>query len=179
VGNVGLDPDAIAANIDAARARKAKALVDYEAASAELAWWLKGAELVGLTATPVSNEPSAADVEELFPPAEFFERTRTVPTLRQAIMSFFREHPAANVRISNIAEVLLARGWLSPLSANKRITDLTSVMCSDEQLVRVSRGVYHLHPKYALSFEQNPPTDYRRAAEMGMPVPLNPPEAEQ
>ncbi len=171
-----LDPDLIVANIEAARERKAQALTDYETASAELAWWLQGAELAGVAVVREDDEPASAKVEELFPPAAAFEGEKGAqPTLRQAIVAHFREHPTIAFPVGDLAVALLLRGWLAEEGAQKRVSDMASLMASDEQLQRVERGVYRLHPRLAVAFERRPVTDYRRAAEMGLPVPQSMP----
>jgi hypothetical protein len=104
----------IAANIESARARKSKALADYEAASAELAWWLKGAELVGLAVPPEDDDdPEPDNVEELFPPGDYFDQSDVQPTLRQAVIAFLREQSGLAFPVQNIASALVMRGWLS------------------------------------------------------------------
>jgi hypothetical protein len=170
-----LDPNVIVANIEAARERKAKALADYEAASAELAWWLQGAELAGLAVAREDDEPTAANVEELFPPAVHFEQTGTQPTLRQAIVAHLREHPTIAFSVGDLAMALMLRHWVAEDGAQKRVSDMASLMHGDEQLQRVDRGVYRLHPRLAVAFEGRPVTDYRRAAQMGFPVPESAP----
>jgi hypothetical protein len=167
----GLDPAMIAANIESARARKKKALTDYEAASAELAWWMKGAELAGLAAAPEDDEPEPKNVEEMFPPGAYFDQSEAQPSLRQAVVAFLREHPGLAFPVSDIAAALVLRGWLNEEGSQKRVSDIASLMHGDEQLHRVDRGVYRLHPRLAVAFERQPVTDYRQAAAMGMPVP--------
>ncbi len=167
----GLDPRLIADKIAEARDRKAHALMEYEAAAAELEWWLKGAELAGVAVTREDDEPTFTEIEELFPDASYFEQTGTTPTLRQAIMAYLREHPATELGVAGLAQALVQRGWVSEQAAHKRVSDLAGLMHSQDQLQRVGRGVYRLHPRFAVAFERQPKTDYRRAAELGMPVP--------
>lgn len=168
----GLDPDLIRLNVDAARQRKENALADYEAASAELAWWLQGAELAGVTVVRDDGEPDAANIEELFPPAALFDTGGAEPTLRQAIVAHLREHPMIPFPIASIAHALVLRGWMPDRAdTQKRVSDMASLMAGEDQLQRIERGVYRLHPRLTVAFEQRPVTDYSRAAEMGMPVP--------
>jgi hypothetical protein len=167
----GLDPDLIVVNIDAARERKARALAEYEAATAELSWWLRGADLAGVVVVHDDHEPDSDNVEGVFPSADHFEQSGAQPTLRQAIMAHLRRNPIMTFSVSGLAEALVLRGWLPESGAQKRVSDMVSLMAGDEQLKRVERGVYRLHPRFAVAFEQRPLTDYRRAAEMGLPVP--------
>jgi hypothetical protein len=171
MSNSSLDPQLIADKIAEARDRKAHALIEYEAAAAELEWWLKGAELAGVAVSREEDEPTSAEVEELFPDATHFEQTGTKPTLRQAIMAHLREHPATELSVAELAQALVRRGWVPKQGAHKRVSDLAGLMHSQDQLQRVGRGVYRLNPRFAVAFERQPKTDYRRAAELGMPVP--------
>jgi hypothetical protein len=148
----GLDPDLITANIAAARARKTKAVEEYEAASAELAWWLEGAKLAGVSVRPDDDQNNVPD--DLFPPARYFEESGERPTLRQAIMAHLGETPTSAVSITELAQALIERGWLAELEAQKRVSDLAGVMHGDEQLQRTDRGVYRLHPRFALAWER-------------------------
>jgi hypothetical protein len=155
MASTGLNPDLIAANVQAARDRKAKALAEYEAASAELSWWLQGAKLAGIaTLSDEDDENSVPD--DLFPPVRYFDETGERPTLRQAIMAHLSETPTAGFTIAELAQALVRRGWLPKDGAQKRVTDLAGVMYGDEQLQRVDRGVYMLHPRFALAFERRP-----------------------
>src|SRR5580704_6829088 len=156
MGSTGLDPDLIAANIQAARDRKAHALAEYEAASAELSWWLQGAKLAGIAT--LSDEDDQNNVpDDLFPPARYFDETRERPTLRQAIMAHLGETPTAGFTVAELAQALVRRGWLpEDGGAQKRVSDIAGVMHGDEQLQRVDRGVYRLHPRFALAFERRP-----------------------
>jgi hypothetical protein len=155
MGSTGLDPDLIAANIQAARDRKAQALAEYEAASAELSWWLQGAKLAGIAT--LSDEDDQNNVpDDLFPPARYFDETEERPTLRQAIMAHLSETPTASFTVAELAQALVRRGWLPENGAQKRVSDLAGVMHGDEQLQRVDRGVYRLHPRFALAFERRP-----------------------
>lgn len=168
----GLDPELILLNIDDARTRKERALADYEAASAELAWWLQGADLAGIAVVREDDEPDSASIEELFPPAALFDTGGAEPTLRQAIVAHLRENPMIPFPIASIAHALVLREWIPDRrDTQKRVSDMASLMAGEDQLQRVDRGVYRLHPRLAVAFEQRPVTDYRRAAEMGMPVP--------
>lgn len=158
---IGLDPDLIVANIEAARQRKANALADYEAASAELAWWLQGADLAGVAVVPDDDEPSSANVEELFPPASFFEVGGSVPTLRQAIVAHLREHPMMPFTIAALTQALVAREWLPEREdAQKRVSDMASLMVGDDQLQRVERGIYRLHPRLVVAFDRPSTMDF-------------------
>lgn len=151
----GLDPDLIAANIEAVRDRKAKALAEYEAASAELSWWLQGAKLAGIAI--LFDEDDQSNVpDDLFPPAHYFDGTGDRPTLRQAIMAHLGTTPTTGFTIAELAQALIRRGWLPEGGAQKRVSDLAGVMHGDEQLQRVDRGVYRLHPRFALAFERRP-----------------------
>jgi hypothetical protein len=171
----GLDPQMIALNIESARERKRLALAEYEAASAQLAWWLKGAELAGMAVVPEDDdEPEPRGVEELFPPASFFDQNGVSPTLRQGVIAFLREHPGLAFSVADIARALILRGWLADDDgAQKRVSDIASLMHGEDQLQRPERGHYGLHPRLAVAFERQPLTDYARAAELGMPVPQN------
>jgi len=159
----------IAANIKAVRDRKAESLKEYEAASAELAWWLEGAKLAGVADVHEDEENSVPD--DIFPPARYFDEAGVRPTLRQAIMAHMQEAPTSGLTVAELAQALVRRGWLAEESSQKRVSDLAGVMHGEDQLQRVERGVYRLHPRFAVIFERRPVTDYRRAAEMGFPVP--------
>src|ERR1700739_1577555 len=151
----GLDHQLIAQNIARARARKAAALTEYEEASAELTWWLQGARLAGLAVVrEADEEPDREHLEELFPPASFFHETATKPTLRQAIMALLREHPDAVVTSSELAQALIAEGWLDRKEAQKRVSDVAVLMRRDKQLEHVGRGQHRLHPRMAIAFDQ-------------------------
>ncbi len=151
----GLDPPLIARSVEAARQRKADALAEYEAASAELAWWLKGAELAGLAVVREDDEePDLGHIEELFPAAAFFDETGTRPTLRQAVVAYFREHPDVALSHAELAQALIERGWLAEEDAQKRVSDVAVVMRRDKQLERVDRGVVRLHPQLKIPLEQ-------------------------
>lgn len=151
----GLDPAMIAANIESARARKTRALADYETASAELAWWLKGAQLAGLPVTPEEDDPMPHNIAELFPPASYFVENGVDPTLRQAVIAFLREHAGLAFPVSDIAAALIMRGWLiDDDGAQKRVSDISSLMHGDELLYRPERGHYRLHPRLAAEFER-------------------------
>lgn len=155
MGSTGLDPDLIAANIQAARERKARALAEYEAASAELSWWLQGAKLAGIAT--LSDEDDQNNVpDDLFPRARYFDESGERPTLRQAIMAHLGETPTTDFAVAELAQALVRRGWLPRDGAQKRVSDLAGVMHGDEQLQRVDRGVYRLHPRFALAFERRP-----------------------
>ncbi|MDE3069789.1 MAG: hypothetical protein KGJ43_03580, partial [Acidobacteriota bacterium] len=144
----GFDPDTIAFSFRHASERKATALAEYEAASAELEWLRQGARLFGV-ALPADDEPDMAAIQELFPPASAFSNG-TKPTLRQAIMAFVRESPATPYTVQFITASLADLGWLPQRDdAQKRVSDLAGIMAGDEQLERVERGVYKLHPKLA------------------------------
>jgi len=151
--SIGLDSDLIASNILAARERKANALAEYEVASAELSWWLEGAKLAGVEVLPeeedVNNVP-----DDLFPPVKYFEETGERPTLRQAIMAHMSESPTTRFTVAEIAQALVKREWLPEVGAQKRVSDLAGVMHGDEQVQRTGRGVYRLHPRFALGFER-------------------------
>jgi hypothetical protein len=137
----GLDPDLIRLNVDAARQRKENALADYEAASAELAWWLQGAELAGVAVVRDDGEPDAANIEELFPPAALFDTGGAEPTLRQAIVAHLREHPMIPFPIASIAHALVLRGWMPDRAdTQKRVSDMASLMAGEDQLQRIERG---------------------------------------
>lgn len=168
----GLDPDLIAANVQAARDRKAQALAEYEAASAELSWWLQGAKLAGI-ATPSDEDDQNNVPDDLFPRARYFDESGDRPTLRQAIMAHLGETPTTDFTVAELAQALVRRGWLSKDGAPKRVSDLAGVMRGDERLQRVDRGVYRLHPRFALAFERRPrgapepPTDRDLLGERG------------
>lgn len=173
VNATGLDPAMIAANIESARARKSKALADYEAASAELAWWLKGAELVGLAVAPEDDDdPEPSNVEELFPPGAYFDQGDVQPTLRQAVIAFLREQPGLAFPVQDIASALVMRGWLGEDGAQKRVSDIVSLMHGDEQLQRVDRGIYRLHPRLAVALDRSRPVTYRAAQRRNLPPPV-------
>jgi hypothetical protein len=98
-----------------------------------------------------------------------------MPTLRQAVVAHLREHPVMPFPIAALTRALVLRGWLPDREdAQKRVSDIAGLMASDGQLQRVDRGVYRLHPQLAAAFDQRPVTDYRRAAELGFPVPSAP-----
>lgn len=153
MNSTGLDPDLIVVNIEAARARKATAVAEYEAASAELAWWLEGAKLAGVSVR--SDEDDQNNVpDDIFPPVRYFEESGERPTLRQAIMAQLSEAPASALSVAELAEAIVKREWLPELGAQKRVSDLAGIMHGDNQLQRTDRGVYRLHPRFALALEQ-------------------------
>ena len=146
----------IHANVLAATERKEAALAEYEAASAELAWWLQGAELAGLVVED-GDTPDVADYVELFPPGAYFETSSVMPTLRQAVVAHLREHPVMPSSIAALTQALVLRGWLPEREdAQKRVSDIAGLMASDGQLQRVERGVYRLRPRLAAAFDQPP-----------------------
>lgn len=144
----GLDETTIRANIDAAIQRKARALADYEAASAELAWWQQGAKLFGLTDIAVDSARDAAELEEL----AFVSGQK--PTLRQAIFELACVIPTTAWTIPQLTSSLKRSGWLPARDdAQKAVSDMAAAMASDDQLERQERGVYRLHPRFVLVLE--------------------------
>ena len=135
--------------------------------------------LPGVAVVREDDEPTAANVEELFPPAVYFEQTEVQPALRQAIVAHLREYPTVAFSVADLALALVRRNWVGGQSAQKRVSDMASVMHGEEQLQRVDRGVHRLHPRLAAAFERRPVTDYRRAAEMGFPVPEATPDDQE
>jgi hypothetical protein len=156
MGILGVDEETILGNIAMASLRKTNALAEYKAASAELAWWMQGAELAGITVGHEDEEPNAGELEELFPPSEFFDQTGTQPTLRQAIMAHLRDFPTVHFPLANLTADLVERGWLADDgAAAKRVSDMAGLMAGDKdkQIERAGRGVYRLHPRLAAAFD--------------------------
>ena len=155
-----LDPDSLSAGIATATARKEAAVAEYEAATAELEWLIQGASLLGLDLqADVGSE--AAELDELIKePASNIK-----PTLRQAILAFLREAPQAHITIPTLAAALNKRGWLPDRAdAQKAVSDMAALMANENQLERVGRGVYRLHPRLALGLESRTATESRLAA---------------
>lgn len=163
----GIDHDTIVANVLEAQKRKRKALAEYEAASAQLAWWLQGAKLAGIAEIQIDEADGNLVPDDLFPPARYFQETDERPTLRQAIMAELQDEPNLAVPVADLAARLVARGWLDEENAHKRVSDLAGLMHNERQLQRVHRGVYKLHPRFALRFEQT--ADARIAAQLPSP----------
>jgi hypothetical protein len=150
----GVDRETIVGNVLKAQERKRRALDEYESASDELDWWLQGAKLAGISEMQIDEADKNSVPDDLFPPAEYFRDSGERPTLRQAIMAELRETPHDRVAVAGLAARLVARGWLSAENAHKRVSDLAGVMHGEEQLERVGRGVYRLHPRIAMLFDQ-------------------------
>lgn len=148
----GLDPDTIRENIVAAQTRKAAALAEYKAASDELEWWTQGAALFGLELSPEQDSVSA-EMDELFVTPEALA-DNAKPTLRQAIATLLRDDPKRPLTLSRLAAELSLRGWLpARTDAQKAVSDMASAMTSENQLERVDRGTYRLHPRLVLALE--------------------------
>jgi hypothetical protein len=149
---LGLDPDTIRENIGAARARKAAALAEYKAATDELEWWTQGAAIFGLELSPGPDSVSA-EMDELFVTQEALA-DNAKPTLRQAIATLLTENPTRPLTLSQLTAGLSLRGWLpTRADAQKAVSDMASTMTSENQLERVDRGTYRLHPRLALALE--------------------------
>jgi hypothetical protein len=153
MGLSGIDRETIVGNVLKAQERKRAALTEYEAAAAELAWWLEGANLAGITDMQIEDDVNAVP-DDLFPPVRYFEESGERPTLRQSIMAELRERPNTAISVAELASRVAARGWIEADVAQKRVSDLAGVMHGDKQLVRVGRGVYRLHPDFALAFDR-------------------------
>jgi hypothetical protein len=163
----GIDRDTIVANVLEAQERKRKALAEYEAASDHLAWWLQGARLAGIAEMQIDDADGNLVPDDLFPPVRYFEESGERPTLRQAIMAVLQDEPNLGVPVADLAVRLVAQGWLDEENAHKRVSDLAGLMHNEQQLQRVRRGVYKLHPRFAVRFEQT--ADARIAAELPKP----------
>jgi hypothetical protein len=151
------DPDSLAAGISAATARKAAAIAEYQAATAELDWLRQGARLFGLE---VPREGSSESDELAVDPANGKR-----PTLRQAILTFLAEAPDTPMTIPELAAALKARALLPERAdAQKAVSDMAASMAGEDQLERVGRGVYKLHPRLALALESRVAMEHRSAA---------------
>ncbi|MDQ6778929.1 MAG: hypothetical protein M3071_22515, partial [Actinomycetota bacterium] len=74
--------------------------------------------------------------------------------------------PTAAWRVSDLAVAIVQAGWLADTDeAQKRISDMASVMVADSQLVRVARGTYGLAPELGAAFELR----RRRSAKENLP----------
>ena len=134
--------------MERAQARVENALAEYEAAKAELAWWRQGLELVDPKAATAidAQQDFAAKVVELFPDEAVFS-SGARPTLRQAIAIVMRDSPFRVWPIGELTVELKRRHWLPDApDAQKRVSDLATVMFNAGQLARVDRGVYKLSP---------------------------------
>ncbi|HMJ96017.1 MAG TPA: hypothetical protein VK486_09200 [Thermoleophilaceae bacterium] len=144
----GLSAEDIEAGVARAQARADDALSEYEAAKAELAWWLQGLRLVdphGADAVEAAQDPASV-VTELFPDVSVF-KTGARPTLRQAVALIMRDYPHRVWPIGDLTLELQDRGWLDQHpEAQKRVSDLAAVMYNAGQLSRLGRGVYKLSP---------------------------------
>jgi hypothetical protein len=121
---------------------------------------MQGASVLGLD-LPADTASEGAELDELIPePA-----SNTKLTLRQAILAFLREAPHTPMTIPALAAALDKRGWLPDRAdAQKAVSDIAGVMAAEEQLERVGRGVYQLHPRLALALESRSATASRSAA---------------
>jgi hypothetical protein len=163
----GIDRETIIGNVLAAQQRKRIALAEYEAASEQLAWWLQGARLAGIAELQIDESDENVVPDDLFPPVRYFEESGVRPTLRQAIMAELQSEPNLAVPVADLAARLVGRGWLEAENAHKRVSDLAGLMHNEEQLHRVNRGVYKLHPRFAVRIEQK--AEARLAAQMPSP----------
>jgi len=86
-----------------------------------------------------------------------------------------RANPRGEWPVNRIYDMLVTHGWIDPAAKDqgKRITDMASLMVSDDLLERAGRGVYRLPEPLAatLSRALHPITDYQLAGNQGFPVP--------
>jgi hypothetical protein len=167
--------DPIVGNVLKARERRRQALAEYEMASTELDWWLEGAKLAGISELQVDVTHENSVPDDLFPPVRYFEETGERPTLRQAIFAELATTPRAEVSVADLTDRLMHREWISGYAAQKRVSDLAGVMHGDEQLQRVGRGIYRVHPKLAMVIDQQTAADIRIRSEL--PPTASPPPA--
>lgn len=149
MSNPGLAPGVIAAHIRDAEDRKSRALVEYQAATAELDWWKRGQQLFGGGGTSEPDD-SGADFDFLVASLNPDEQPST---LRQAIATvmWLEDKPSWNAREITLA--LDRRGWLPKHEPIKRVTDMAGVMATAGQLRKEGRGSYSLAPELAASFD--------------------------
>lgn len=151
------DRASVSAGLAKASGRKAAAMAEYEAATAELDWWTQGAHLFGLD-VPTEARSEASELDDLF------GKRDGRPTLRQAILAFMKEAPRTAVTVPELAALLKARGWVPDREdPQKAVSDMAAAMAADDQLAREGRGVYRLHPRLAMALESRSATDQRRA----------------
>lgn len=144
--STGLDPGTITERIREAKARRDRALAEYQAAVEELEWWRQGQRLFG---EPEAEDQVDDDVAQLFPPAWAFA-DGTEPTLRQAIVATMEKRPGRHWPVHDLVAALHRNDWLPEREdSTKRVSDMAGIMVKDGQLERVSRGVYILAPEVA------------------------------
>ncbi len=126
--------ESVAAGVSAATTRKAAAIAEYEAATAELEWLQQGAMLLGLDVP----KDEASELDELAASHASGKR----PTLRQAILTLATEAPDMQMTIPALAAALRARDWLPDRAdAQKGVSDMAAAMATDDLLERIGRGV--------------------------------------
>lgn len=156
MANDPLSPELLAERILAAEARKARALAEFEAAKAELAWLREGERLFGggsREETPLPPQEPGAKVTELFPDPSIFVNGLQ-PTLRQAIVYAMLGSNATHFRVGDLVDALDQRGWLPEHSnPQKRVSDMAGEMVQEGQLERAGRGTYALSPELAAQLE--------------------------
>jgi hypothetical protein len=166
-----LHPDIIRANLEKARQVRDDAWLAYEEAEKQVTWWEEGARIFGV----VSEAEVSADarLRELIPDTP--DGTRLKPTLKQSMLLIMRANTRATWTVDQISQMLALNNWLPAADPSKRISDMASVMISENLLTRASRGEYLLTPDIAGALESRfpPVTDYTRMP-AGWPVPDHP-----
>ena len=155
MGSDPFSPEVLAERIRAAEERQARALAEYQAAKAELAWLREGERLFagGGGEAPLPPQEPGAVVTELFPdPSIFVNGLR--PTLRQAIVYAMLGSDATHFRVGDLVDQLDQRGWLPEHhNPQKRVSDMAGEMVQDGQLVRAGRGTYALSPELSAQLD--------------------------
>jgi hypothetical protein len=151
--DLDLTAESIAAQLAAAEAKKATALAEYEAASAQVTWLKEGLRIFDPHAEP-GDQDAEAIVTELFPEGDVFG-DGLEPTLRQAMVVVMRERPGGQWTVTNLVQALQSRGWL-PDNGAKRVSDMAGEMARDKQVKRLGRGLYMLSPEVAAALETAP-----------------------
>jgi len=168
VNSYGLDEETIHENLRRARDRRDRAWKEYEAADREVKWWEQGQEMFG--ATDDREQDEDALLRELLPNGAATQR----PTLRQALILVMRANPGSDWTVEDLMNALGMNGWMPKgFEPTKRVTDVAGTMVQEGHLTRSSRGVYRLSTLLADAARRTfpPITDYRLAAELGMPAP--------
>jgi hypothetical protein len=150
-----LTAEDIAARLRKAEERKAQALAQYEAASAEVAWLRDGLRLFDPDADLGNEADPEAIVTELFPDGDLFGDNGIEPTLRQAVVVVMREQPGRRWTVTELAQALDKKGWL-PQNGAKRVSDMAGDMVRMGQVLRPRRGIYVLSPEVAAALEAAP-----------------------
>jgi hypothetical protein len=166
-----LDQQTIRENLQRARDRRDRAWAEYEAADREVKWWEQGQGMFG--GIDERQEEGDALLSEVLPNGPATQR----PTLRQALILVMRANPDSDWTVGDLTNALGMNRWMPKgFEPTKRITDVAGTMVQEGYLTRSDRGVYRLSTLLADALKRvlPPITDYRLAAELGMPVPDHP-----